>query len=60
MAAPITLESRNRPYGIAPTPATNGENVRTIGAKRATITAFCPCFSKNACVFSRCSRLSHL
>ena len=56
--APITLEPRKRQYGIAPTPATNGAKVRTIGAKRARITARAPCFSKKALVFSRCPFLS--
>lgn len=36
--APTTLYSPNLPYGMLPTPATKGANVRTMGTKRASTT----------------------
>lgn len=38
MAAPTTLYNAKRPYGMLPTPATKGANVRTMGTNRASTT----------------------
>lgn len=37
-----------------------GVNVRTMGTKRARISDFGPCFSKNSCAFSTFSCLKSL
>jgi hypothetical protein len=42
ISAPATFAARNSGYGMRPTPATIGVNVRTHGMKRATTTASAP------------------
>lgn len=50
----------NRRYSIDPIPVTTGTNVRTIGMKRARMTALPPCCAKNCSARSRYSFLNNL